>query len=200
MFIPQLNQFNQQVAWQTGQVIPPFRVVRILEQSPTEYPGGQAAFLLSELDIGLEPQAQRYRGLSLVITVPVSYGMWMFYNSTVASPADSFSQNLPVLLEIWQSWKVSDHVFRQRLQSALQSMRETHRILQEANQYTREVYDRANAAWSDYIRGKRTIVNPQTGEKQEVEAWKADDIVNGLNQKEGYNKWEVVPPEYLKKK
>jgi hypothetical protein len=164
--------------------------IRLLEQAPTQgSPGQQAAYLSYELAVS----GQKFRGLAMVITAPLhdDLGSWFFYLSVAGAPSDRYPQALPTLLEMWKSWSVNQSVFRERIESALKSMRETTRLIQEANAYRQHVFDNTNFAWDETIRGVTMVEDTVTRERGEVDTNYAQGIVDEAN-RQGYQR-RIVP-------
>ncbi|MFZ0819494.1 MAG: hypothetical protein WAM91_05455 [Candidatus Acidiferrales bacterium] len=69
------------------------------------------------------------------------------------------------MMKIWGSWKIDGRVFQERLQSALQSMKETNEILHSMNDHTSKVYDETNTAADYVLRGQWPVENKETGER-----------------------------------
>lgn len=165
---------------------------QMIEHAPFPYQGGQGAYILFRLTA----QGKSSMGLSMVTTAPVDNTQWFFYNSSVAAPAERFAQDLPTMWEIWKSWSVNPAVFRERMDAALRSMRETTRILMETNENTRRTYDNVNHAWSQVIRGVTTVENVVTRVRTDVDTNVVNRVVEDLNA-QGYN-YRVVPlPELV---
>jgi len=72
-------------------------------------------------------------------------------------------------LQIWSHWKVADHVYQERLNHAMESMRETSRIIREANAYRQDAQDRSNRAWDLNTRGHWIYEDTETGERHEID-------------------------------
>jgi hypothetical protein len=175
------------VAPQPGQK---FRWVRLIDRAPAQWPNGKGAFLHYEWEL---TGKGRWQTVALVLLSPNGDGSYTYYSSSVSSPSSRFARDLPVLQQIWSSWKVSDHVFKERLANALESMRETGRILRSATANRQDAQDRANRAWSHVTRGTWVIEDTETGRRYEVPH---DDMRNRLermNRQEGYERYREVP-------
>jgi hypothetical protein len=181
--------FNQFAALgrQLGQSSVP-RWGQVIDQTPTPWPTGKGAFIHYEWT----NNGQRWQSVALVLMSPNGDGTYTYYSSTVSSPADRFARNLPVLQEIWSSWKVSDRVLRQRLANALQSMRETSRIYQEANASAQAASERSSRAWSHYIRGDWPYLDTRDDERIDVPQ-RLQPFVDRLNELEGYERYQQIP-------
>ena len=160
---------------------------QIIEHAPVPYQGGQSAYILFKYNT----QGKSQQGLALVTVAPVDNTSWLFYSSIVSAPAEQFAQELPTLWAIWKSWSVNPAVFRERMDAAVQSMRETSRIISESYANTQRTYDNVNAAWSQVIRGVTTVENVVTKSRVDVDTNVVDRVVRDLNE-QGYN-YEVVP-------
>jgi hypothetical protein len=166
--------------------------MRIIEQVPVQGAGGQSAYISYDVEL----QGRVARGLALISTAPIDQTTWVYYMSSVATPRERFAQDFPTMWEMWKSWTVNPAVFRERMDSAIRSMRETFRILQESHANTQRTYDRTNLAWSQTIRGVTTIENTVSGWRGDVETRHVDEIVRQLNEN-GYQ-YRVVPlPELI---
>lgn len=131
-----------------------------------------------------------------VLTSQSGGGKWMYYYSGVASNQSTFSQNLPTLMKIWQSWKTDDHIFQERLMNAANSLRECGRIIQAANAFRQDAMERSSIAWDHVVRSTWPIEDQQTHSRY-VAPQDVNAAVSKLNESEGYNRWRVVPFEEL---
>lgn len=168
----------------------PFRWIRLIDRSPTPWPQGKAEFVHYEWEI---QGKGRWQTVALVVMSPVGDGSFLFYASSVSSPSNRFAANLPVLQQIWSSWKVSDHVFQERLANALASMRETGRILREANASRQEAQDRSNQAWSHVTRGTWSYEDTQTGRRFDAPHDNMRQRLEQMNRDAGYERYKEVP-------
>ncbi len=91
--------------------------------------------------------------LLTVLTGATGPGQFMYYQSGVCAAPDKFAANLPVLLRIWASWKVSDAVCQARLRDAACSLKEINQIIRRVARRRQDAFDDANAAWDEIIRG-----------------------------------------------
>lgn len=165
---------------------------QVIEQAPVQSPGGQSAYIMFKVNA----QGKAQQGLALVTTKPIDNSQWFLYSSIVSSPVERFAQDLPTLWAIWKSWSVNPAVFRERMDAAIQSMRETSRIISETYANTQRTYDNVNAAWSQVIRGVTTVENIVTRVRTDIDTNIADRVVRDLNE-QGYN-YRVVPlPELV---
>ncbi|MBZ5601290.1 MAG: hypothetical protein LAO79_03190 [Acidobacteriia bacterium] len=163
--------------------------MRLIEQAPDMYPGGQAAWLHYEIQSG----GKSYRGLAWVATanIPSDIPMWFYYSSFCGAPSEQYPQALPTMIAQWKSWGVSQAVFRERMDAALRSMRETYQIIQDIHNNQTRAYSNANAAWDETIRGVTMIEDVTNRGRAEVTSNNAQWIVDEMN-RQGYN-FRVVP-------
>jgi hypothetical protein len=164
--------------------------IRLVEQTPDQYPGGEAAWFSYEFVM----DGKTTRGLVWGASAPIAGG-WFHYHSMAAAPAAVYAKDLPTMVAIWKSWGVSQAVFRERMDAALKSMRETYQIMQATHDNQVRAYDNVNYAWGEILRGVTMIENVATGGRTEVNSNDAQGIVNSLNQ-QGYN-IQVVPLNQL---
>jgi hypothetical protein len=165
--------------------------IRLIEQMPDQYPNGQAAWLAYEMVFSGRP----YRGLAWVATAPLADGSWFFYCSYASAPADRYTQVLPTLVAMWKSWGVNQAVFRERMDAALRSMRETYRIMQGIHDNQTRTYDNVNKAWDQTIRGVTMIEDITNRARGEVNTNNAQHIVDEMN-RQGHN-YRIVPIDEL---
>jgi hypothetical protein len=167
---------------------------RIIETAPMQplTAGSQTAMFLVEVRSG----QSAVRSLALVSVAPIDSENWIYYMSAVTAPEQLFAERLPVMMQMWSSWGISQALVMERMQNAMRSMRETTAILQGVNDNMRRAGERSNLAWSQTIRGVTTIENTATGGRADVDTNLVDRIVRGLNE-EGYS-YRIVPlPELI---
>lgn len=170
--------------------------LRVLEQAPTEYPQGQAAYLHTEAVILDTTSGQRtsWRGLTLVVIAPVSNDSFMYYTSLVTAPADRWARSLPVLLEIWRSWQVSQEELNRRLNQAAATMREITQIMQGVNADRQRSYDATNRAFGHLLRGDWPIEDTTGGQpRAAIDDQARKPLLEELNREAGYERWREVP-------
>jgi hypothetical protein len=173
---------------------PPFRLVRVLEVQPTQpvsY-GGQAAFVLSELDVAGHPA----RGFAWVSAAPAGMEQWVYYTSGVAAPADRFNLELPTMLAIWKSYSINPAVFQERLDNAARNMKQIGQMISDVNAERQHASEAAAEGWDQYIRGVQTVERTDTGRRWQADNQYAEGLVNSLNQS-GTGHWRVVPTDEL---
>lgn len=167
--------------------------LRLIEQHPDPFRNGEAAWIAYEATT----QGQSRRGLAWVATARMAsdIGAWFFYYSLAAAPADIFGRELPTMIAMWKSWGVNQEVFRERMDSALRSMHEINRMIQETNDYRSKTFDNANYGWTETFRGVTMIEEAGTRARWEVNTDNAQWWVDALNQ-QGYN-FRIVPLNQL---
>jgi hypothetical protein len=138
---------------------------RLIEQTPVQNPNGQGIYALQEAN----NENGHRKGLILMMTSRMTSEEWLLYTSYAISDASTFSQDLPVMMKIWASWKVDDRVYQQRMQQALASMRETSSILQSTIDNQMHAYDNTNYAMDMVIRGHWPVENTETGAREEFD-------------------------------
>src|SRR5260370_20714596 len=140
---------------QTGRA----RWIRLIEMKPTPWPTGVGAFLRFEWLYN----GTRCQSVALILESPNVDGTFTYYASQVTAPSAKFAKSLPVLLQVWSHWKVADHVFQERLTHAMESMRETGRIIRETTANRQEAMDRSNRAADLNTRGHWVHEDTETG-------------------------------------
>ena len=137
---------------------------RVLDAQRIPISGGQAAYLLTELEM----QGHPILHYSYVLCAPTGMDQWMFYISEVGAPEPVFRDEFPLLIAIWKSWSVNPAVEQQRLQHAIEANKEAWNIYQSATQHSREAHQKAACGTDDLVRGQIEIVYPRTGEHKKV--------------------------------
>jgi hypothetical protein len=138
---------------------------RLIETTPAQNPNGQGIYALQESN----NEAGHRKGLILMMTSKMTSEEWLLYTSYAVSDADTFAQDLPIMMRIWASWKVDDRVYQQRMQQALASMRETSNILTSQIDNQMHAYDNSNYAIDMTIRGHWPVENTETGAREEFD-------------------------------
>jgi hypothetical protein len=207
--LPQLARFMRQV----NPAQPAVRLAGVREYHPVAWPGYRAGFLLVDLQLASPQGVQDYVAFMLVAVGQLVYTQWQYYSSSVAAPRPIFPRRFGDLLEIWMSWRVADHVLRQRIQQATASMKEANRLLQEAHRTQQEAFDRVMERWSGQNRDTQRWRNTVTGEIEERPAYvdvlmrkhdpglsefwgkvDATKLAEVENRALGYQKWRPISP------
>lgn len=186
--IPQDNAYARQSGgWVTEEW-------KAIEQSPTEYPGGQAAFIHGEGTIAHpDGRRMRVRNLTLVVIAPIDASQWMYYISQIGSTAEQWPASLPVLMQIWATWKVSDQELRGRLDKARETLREIGELMRGTADERAKSFADTNAAWSHALRGDWPVEDRETGRRADVDLQRLQPSIDALNRAAGYERYREVP-------
>ena len=189
---PQFNVLTRQSG------MPPENILRIVEVAPAPQPAGvppspgvsQAAFLDYELEWG----GVRYRRIALLtLGTVIPGGTWIVVLSHVMSPVESFAQNLPVLMEIWDSAQTAQWVYAERLENAMRSLREANQIWEQSTANRQRTEEKIHNMWIEVIRGTRIVEDTETGRRTDVNLGWSTEIVRTLNQAEGRDRYREIP-------
>lgn len=172
--------------------IPGRRITRIIETSPRQWPGGQAAMIDAEWLLE-NTSPQQFRSISLFGMQPGYAGNWTYYCSSVSAPINLFTQNISTLLAVWQSWRVAAQVHQERIRDALNDMREVNQIINQVHDQQQDSFDAISADWTESIRGTTNIADAEVGELHEVPLYDVEQIVERLNEVAGYTRYEHIP-------
>lgn len=167
--------------------------LHVIDRAPAPGFPGKSGWFHVESEISKDGKTEKTQTLALISLTPLADGRVLYYSSSVTAPAKTFARDLPVLLEIWNSWKVSDAVFQKRIQAALESMKATHRIIQDVYEARKRVMARACDDWSEVIRGTRIVRDDRFGTFAEVPAYELEKAVREFNRREGYERWKIIP-------
>jgi hypothetical protein len=168
------------------------RITRIIEAAPRPVPQG----LLSDtmIDLEYEFKGALYRNISQVILGTVGMdGSYLYYESNEASRCECFGQNLPTLIRIADSAQTAGHVVRERLENAMNSLRQAGEIYRQTIQNRNQAQDRSNANWTEAFRGTRIVEDTRTGQWRDVDLAYSADNVRRLNEREGYPRYREIP-------
>jgi len=171
---------------------PATRITRIIEAAPRPVAQG----LLSDtlVDLEYEFQGALYRNISHVILGAVAMdGSYLYYESNEASRSECFGQNLPTLIRIADSAQTAGHVVRERLENAMNSLRQAGEIYRQTIQNRNQAQDRSNANWTEAFRGTRIVEDTRTGQWRDVDLAYSGDTVRRLNEREGYPRYREIP-------
>lgn len=177
------------------QMIPnmPQKILRVYSSSPTPWPnGGQAAYCHFDWQLGEGGQAQTFTSFALVGVMP-GMGQWTFYISVASAPPALFARNLPMLLEIWKSWDVAGYVHQERLNNAMNDMKEIGNIINQSYNYRQRSQDRIAANWTEVIRDQTFLQDRELGSNYEVPLTSVQDWTRSLNEAAGYERYRHVP-------
>lgn len=94
--------------------------------SPSPNVGGQWALIHFEWQRNGNPQ----QAVALIGAVPLG-GNWGLYSSIASAPRDVFKDSLWTLMQIWQSYYVSEQLVAKRLAGAVESLKEAGKIYAE---------------------------------------------------------------------
>jgi hypothetical protein len=201
--VPQLSSMSQRAGG------PAIQLNRIITNSPAsaQIPGGQAAWITSSLTKGSGPKAIVEREIALLECYPVGPMAWGFYTSYASGPEVSFDRDLPTMLQIAQSWKLNDQAVMSNSRQMIDAQNRSFAAFQDSMKAKNEAFDRymqstrnaervrerSNANFDEIIRGYRTVADTQTGYRKDVDLGYSKQIVDKLNEKEGYNRYKEIP-------
>lgn len=84
-------------------------------------------------------------------------------------------------------------MFRQRLQSAVQSLRTAHQIYQNAAANRSRTSSNVSAAWSHVVRGTGPLEDTNANTRWVVPHDNIKQVIKGLNAEAGYNRYREIP-------
>lgn len=186
--------------------MPPTRVVTVVgSRAIANRNNWPSAFVDCVMELEVAGAVQRHRAIAMVICSPAAGGQWMLHLSQMRAPVAVFDRDLPTMIEIWGGWGVSPEETKRRLDEAAASMRATTEILRRAREeraaheaarkHAQQEQDRPdpNADFDETIRGWRTVEDTLTGERKQVPLGDVDDIVQTLNEREGWGRYKGIP-------
>lgn len=201
--VPQLSLMSQRKGG------PAIVLQNIISNSPAppQIPNGQASWIYSAYLKGNGQNAIRVRELALLECYPVGPMGWGIYTSYASAPDTNFDEQLPVMLEIAKTWKLNDQAVTDNSRQMInaqnrnfaafqQSMREKNAAFDRYMQSVRNsetVREKSNADFDEIIRGYRTVEDTSTGDRTDVDLGYSKEIVDKLNEKEGYQRYKEIP-------
>lgn len=178
-------------SWQAGR--PAARILRVIEAAPASLPMpglSQAAYV----DFEYERAGTVQRALALAIMGSMGPdGQWLFYQTYVSAPTQSFAQSLPVLVRIWNSALTARHVIQERLDHAMNSLRDAGAIWQAATRSRDQSLQRMHDNWTEAFQGTRIILDTATGNRVQGNLAYTREIVQRLNEREGGDRYREIP-------
>jgi hypothetical protein len=172
------------------------RFGQVVESAKAPLPpglGGDAALVHYTIEATINRTRIISHVIANVICSPMPNGQWMLYYSQVGAPEATFARDLPMLLEAWKGYTVSNAEIMRRMDDAMQSMRETNKLITESAANARHVSDRCNADFDEMIHGYRTVEDSETGKWSEVDLGWSQKIVEKLNEHAGYARFREIP-------
>jgi hypothetical protein len=170
-----------------------FKLDRIIEATPIQFGGNPAEVLLYRVQVAKGQYRANCIAYMLASSMPIGDGKFLFYYSVVLSPEERFAQDLPTLLGVWGSWKVSDRTIRERMEKALADMKAGHEFWKQARDYHNQTIAKTNADFGEMIRGYRTVEDTRTGERTEFDLVNAKKLVEKMNEAEGWDRYREIP-------
>ncbi len=193
--VPQFSQFSQRNGGPATQV----GNIKLVQTLKSGMPNGQGAVLAYDVRKQTPGRgAQDFRALSNVQTTPLSHDAWMFYAIEAMAPTQTFDSDLPVMLQMLNSWKINEGAMAQKTRDNIDNSNRTFAAGQAAHRDRMAAFDSYNKSWADRqksqdgshadfietIRGTRTVEDTRTGERRDADLGHSKDIVDTLNQPE----------------
>jgi hypothetical protein len=163
------------------------RIVEGVATQPLTQNGRTAYLLADQMNHG-----RAYRSFALVNTAALGNGHWQYYMTLLTAPADTFSQALPLMTEIWQSWSISQGEMNRRTAQAMLMMQETNRIMQSTAE------GRRTTQWHQSLtgmtlQGRWVIEDTTTGQRTELSSQEINSLFERFP-----GRYRVVPSSQLK--
>jgi hypothetical protein len=200
---PQISSMSQRAGG------PAITLDKIISSSPAQaqIPGAQAAWITCALTKGTGPQAVKAREIVLLECYPLGQWAWGIYTSYALAPESNYDRDLPVMLQIANSWKLNDSVVmdnsRQMINAQNRSFAAFENSMKEKSaafdsymasvRNSERVRERSNADFDEVIRGYRTVEDTQTGDRRDVNLGYSKEIVDKLNEHAGFERYKEIP-------
>jgi len=127
---------------------------------------------------------------------PIGNGSWMFYMTEIAGPDKTFAADTPTMLAMINSLKVNNEVVAEKTRENIDASNRRFAQMQQAHKEQMDAFDRQNKAWErrsletsrsntdfdEVIRGDRTVLDTETGNRTSVDLGNVDRIVDKLNE------------------
>lgn len=171
--VPQINSIARQV----NRAVPTVRFGKVIEQAPVEFPGGKGAFVHYMVFVDDVP----HDALSLIGVSPLTPDSWMFYQSTATAPSRRFTQDLPLMVRIWQTWQIDQRTLDERMEKARDALDEITEIIESSHRFREQVFDNIHTKWSSHFRGEGDL----------------SSLVKSANVANGFDCWELIRADRL---
>ena len=168
----------------------PVQQLRVIESLPV--PDPNPARRSACIFFSMLYQGRPYLSFAYVQVYPVSNSEWIYQYSTMAAPPEIFKRDFALLMQTYTSWQPDPNLFRQRIQDAMNSMRQAGEIYRSALN-SGPNYGGINEAWDRYIRGFDTVEHIPSGRQFTVNLRDADKFCRDMG-----NQWRCVPASQTK--
>ena len=187
MLPPEAFAWVSEVVARRGGYSAQTRIVEGVATQPLTQNGRAAYLLADQMNHG-----RAYRSFALVNTAALGNGYWQYYMTLLTAPADIFSQALPLMTEIWQSWSISQGEMNRRTAQAMLTMQETNRIMQSTAE------GRRTTQWHQSLtgmtlQGRWVIEDTTTGQRTELSSQEMNSLFERFP-----GRYRVVPSSQLK--
>jgi hypothetical protein len=135
------------------------------------------------------------KSIGQMVVYPLGQGSWGFFYGSLEGPDATFGHDLPIMMEIAQSWKLNDQVVEAHTQQQIAAQNRWFNSFEAAQKEKQDAFDqfeadtqhnqlieaRSNDNFDEIIRGYRTVEDTETGDKTSVDLGNVDQVVNSLN-------------------
>ena len=169
-----------------------YRFLRLIQASPVQPPPGmaRAAFIDHEYTLkGVRERSFAY----VAYSGDFGNGTWGFYTSGLATRSETFARDFSLLYEILQSAQTAQHTIQERWDSALNSQREIAEIRRQVHDNRSRSSERIHADRIEALQGRRVVQDRATGRTGTANLASSREIVQGLNTREGWARYQEIP-------
>ncbi len=201
--MPQLSVMSQRRGG------PALSLKKILSTSPAtaQLPNGKAAWIEYAYTQGSGANAVEYRQKGILECYALGPLGWAFYTSYATAPERVFERDLPLMTEIAQSWKLNDQAVQNNTAQMIAAQNRNFAAFEHSMQERQQAFDRfrqsmrnselarekSNADFDEVIRGYRSVEDTATGHRTDVDLGYSKEIVDKLNEKQGYQRYKEIP-------
>lgn len=163
------------------------QLVRMLQHDPpSRNANGQEELMMVEI---AQQDGTRYKAVCRVITNPMGMNIWQFHLSSIAAPEDRFEASEPIMVAIWNNWKLDPKYVQEHMDHAEAVAAQTRQMIMEGAQRSMHAFDNVNEAIDEAIRGVSTMENTDTGKRAETQIGTERAVLdacrrNGMNCRE----------------
>lgn len=189
--VPQFSTFSQRAGG------PALKLEAILKSVPVQSfsPNGTAARILYTAIRTTHGRAEHLRAWIQIDAYQLSQTSWGIMFSGLSGPEATFASDMPIMMQISQSWKLNDAVVQQHTQQQIAQQNQRFAAFEGAMKAKSDAFDgymadvrkneliqqRSNDNFDEIIRGYRTVEDTETGDKTSVDLNNVDGVVNSLN-------------------
>ena len=188
---PQEAVFTVNAEMQRLNHLPANDTMKLIDYLTSDSDGNrEAAYLYLTMD---SQEGELFRYLAHVVTFQTGPTEWVYYFSQIAAPDGEFERQFAVMMDIWNSYQISGQLVQERLSAAARNLREIGEISHAMYRDRERARWNAHYNWVEYIRDETLMLDTRYDEVTSQSLHYGDNLVDELNQQEGYQRYMTLP-------